>query len=135
MILLLMATSCSQKQNPVPYTSINFQVCVCYYPSLNTPGNWSYFTGGPNGVIIYNTGNGANPFVAYDRTCTYDPAKGYIQVNPSGQKEANIWATCTQCRSMFNLYSGTGIPTAGPATISLKQYTTSFDGQYITVSN
>jgi hypothetical protein len=130
-ILLLGVNSCSKKETPVPYSSINFTIDLDLpqYSKLQTPDNWLYVTGGINGLIIFNTGNGtSNPFVVFDRTCTYNPSNGYVKVNSN-----NVYATDSTCGSVFNIING-GVQHS-PATVPLKQYNCTFDGVNLTVTN
>lgn len=134
-VLLLGANSCSKKETPVPYSSINFTIDLdlTQYNTLNTAGNWLYVTGGVNGLIIYNTGNGQqNPFVVFDRTCTYNPSNGYVKVNTKGTG-INVYCTDSICGSEFNIING-GVQNK-PATVPLKQYNSSYDGVNLTVTN
>jgi nitrite reductase/ring-hydroxylating ferredoxin subunit len=136
-LLLVAIVSGCKKDSPaattgVPNVAVNFSVDVdnALYSSLLHVGGWVYVTGGYDGIILFC--NGENSYLAFDRGCPYDcetNAKAIITVQASG-----ITAICPVCGTQYSLYSGT-IANKGPGTIALKQYTTSFDGTYITVTN
>jgi|ERR1017187_3247354 Rieske Fe-S protein len=136
-IILFGAISCSKKETPIPYSSINFTIDLDLpqYNKLLTSGNWIYVTGGVNGLIICNSptlqGN-QNPFIVMDRTCTYNPSNGYVNVITKGTG-SNIYAIDTTCGSEFNIYNA-GVQNK-PATVPLKQYNCTFDGVNLTVTN
>jgi Rieske Fe-S protein len=115
----------------VPLVTVNFtdDLSLPQYNNLTVVGGWMYVGGGYKGIILYRAST--DQFMAYDRTCTYVPPSGVygiVQVQAGG-----IFCIDSVCGSKFELLNGD--PTHGPATLPLKQYTTSFDGQYLTVTN
>ena len=70
--------------------------------------------------------------MAYDRNCTYhssDPAPcATVYVDSS-----NIIAVDSCCHSQFSMYDGTVLQT--PATLPLKSYHTTFDGNVLHIYN
>lgn len=122
-IIPLFHTGCKKdKQNKtrIPYVFVDFTINPMFN-NLNNVGDVEVFTGGYRGVIIYRQSQ--EEFIAFERTCTYDPEKtcSKLYIDPG----SNILATDTCCGSTFLLLDG--IPTKGPATIPLLQYRTSFD--------
>lgn len=111
------------QNNNVPATIVDFTININApgYTSLTAVGGWVYVTGGNKGIVVYRKSN--TEFMAYDRTCTYDPSASCarIIVDSSGLQAAD---TC--CNSKFLLTDGNIIN--GPATVPLKQYNTYFDG-------
>jgi nitrite reductase/ring-hydroxylating ferredoxin subunit len=115
----------------VPNVAVNISVDVYAggYSSLLVIGGWLYVTGGYDGIILFCNGNGS--YLAFDRGCPYDcetNTKAIVNVQASG-----ITAVCPVCGTTYSLYSGT--ITKGPGSIALRQYRTSFDGTYLTVTN
>lgn len=82
-----------------------------------------------NGIIIYRAQ--VDEFIALDRTCPHDYALDgtSIAVDVDG-----IYAECPLCNSIYALPSY-GTPTSGPSKYPLKMYRTSFNGQFVHVTN
>jgi Rieske Fe-S protein len=102
------------------------------YLILSQPQGFVYLPEGNKGIIVYHLPQGG--YVAYDRTCSYNPKDSCAQVtldrNYTGLrcgKYANdtslTFNAC--CASQFELTSGT--PIQRPARIPLKSYFTSYD--------
>lgn len=92
------------------------------YANLNTVGNWSYLEGvGVKGIILYR--KSTSDFVAYDRSCPYDPnaANAKIAVDAS-----NVIGVDNNCGSKFNLIDNSILK--GPATRGMKVYYADYDG-------
>jgi nitrite reductase/ring-hydroxylating ferredoxin subunit len=115
----------------VPNVAVNISIDIysANYAALEVVGGWEYVTGGYGGILIFC--NASNSYLAFDRGCPYDcetNSKAIITV-----QSGNITAVCPVCGTTYSLYSGQ--ITKGPGSVALKQYYTSFDGTYITVSN
>jgi len=129
--VVLFAYSCrSDKENPVPYAHVDISINVnsTQYIGLNSVGGWVYLTGGYRGIIVYR--NAPEEFVAFERTCPYDSdiSTARVQVENSG-----MTAIDSTCGSKFILIDGSVY--APPATVGLKQYRTSFDGNILRIFN
>jgi Rieske Fe-S protein len=72
-----------------------------------------------------------NEFMAYDRTCTYLPADANETV--SVETNNTLIASDAHCGSKFQITDGT--VNKGPATLPLKTYQTSFDGNLLHIYN
>ncbi|MFC1729686.1 hypothetical protein ACFL6I_05060 [candidate division KSB1 bacterium] len=127
--LTLIILSCKKEDsNPVPNKDINIYINPnsTQYLELNTVGGWVYLTDGVGGkgLLVYRLSN--EQFLAFDRTCTYDPneACAIIEMESSG---LNAIDSC--CGSRFLIIDGS--VTTGPATVSLKQYKTTYDGNML----
>lgn len=122
--------SCSKDENEtIPYVYVNFSINPnsTLFIKLNVVGGWEYITGGYNGIIVYRLNQ--DEFVAFDRACPYDYKNGCrIQVESSFTTAID---SC--CGSRFVLTDGS--PFNGPAHVSLKQYKTSYDGNYLHIFN
>jgi nitrite reductase/ring-hydroxylating ferredoxin subunit len=114
----------------IPYVSVNTTIypSLPQYIKLNTVGGWVYVAGGSKGIIVYRKTNEA--FMAYDRHCTYQPEKGQVVYVDS---TSNITIKDPLCNSQFLLTDGSVY--SSPATMGLKSYATSFDGNALTITN
>lgn len=98
------------------------------YQNLSGLGSWAYSNGGSKGIIIFHYD--LNQYVAYDRHCTYDSKNACSKISADNN---NIYATDSCCGSQFQLLDG--VPIQGPASLPLKKYNTSFDGNIIHIWN
>ena len=122
-ITALIVLACNKDEEDelrIPYVFVDFTIDPMFN-NLNNVGDVEVFTGGYRGVIIYRAS--LEEFIAFERTCTYDPEKvcSKLQIDPGSQ----ILAHDTCCGSTFLLLDG--IPTNGPATIPLLKYRTQYD--------
>jgi nitrite reductase/ring-hydroxylating ferredoxin subunit len=117
-------------QRPIiPYVYVN----ITLYPDLLTNeyipvSGWVYVTGGYRGIIVYRMTS--NEFMAYERTCPYDPDKDCARVEV---ESSNITAVDSCCGSQYILTDGS--PIRGPSGYSLEQYRTSYDGNQLRIFN
>jgi nitrite reductase/ring-hydroxylating ferredoxin subunit len=128
---LLVTPSCNKsekQQGLIPTVYVNFEL----YPNSINPipvSTWIYVNDqGYRGIIVYRYDQ--NTFLAYERTCPYDPEKECAVVEAD---ESSITAVDSCCMSRFLLTDGS--PFAGPATLPLKQYQTVYDGMVLRVYN
>jgi len=114
----------------VPYVPVNIVLNTSdpLFVRLNAPGGWVYVNGGSRGIVIYRLS--LDDFRAYDRHCSYQPLDecGKVSVNNS-----QIMAVDSCCGSEFVLTDGS--VAKGPASRALTQYTTSYDGNRLLISN
>lgn len=129
LLLPLLLVSCGDEEDEslIPYVYVNFTIypnTLDYIPD----GGYIYVTGGYKGIIIYR--NTHDEFLAFERACPHDPLVdgARVEVESSG-----IIAADPVCGSRFILTDGS--PIQGPATVSLKQYRTRYDGYSLIVSN
>lgn len=129
-IWLLSAVSCKKDNDTVPNISVNIVISTTdpHYNDLNAVGGWIYLNGGSRGIIVYRYS--MDEFMAYDRHCTYVPLEScaIVEVDQSG-----IIAEDACCGSKFLLTDGSVID--GPASVPLKTYQTSFNGNDLSVYN
>ena len=99
------------------------------YVNSNT-NNWGTRAAGynSNGIIVFT---GADEFYAYDRTCPHDYVENDISVKVNIDF---IQAICPSCSTHYSLSTG-GNPISGPGRYPLKNYKTSYSGNYVTVWN
>jgi nitrite reductase/ring-hydroxylating ferredoxin subunit len=121
--------SCGDEDNYIPETYVNFSILAS---EIGGVGNGIYTSNiyGVNGIIIYH--KDINQYIAYERTCSYDPSEPCAIVNMNDIYTPTLLIDSC-CNSKFLIEDGT--PLEGPALLPLKQYQTSFDGVYINVFN
>ena len=129
-LFLLLALSCNKDNSYIPYVPVNIQINLQNpdYNSLKTVGGWVYITGGSKGIIVYRADVG--DFKAYDRHCPYKPDEACSKVDVDG---SYLTAIDTCCGSKFQLFDGSVLKS--PATRSLQQYQTSYDGNILSINN
>jgi len=130
LILATINTGCKKDEEAVPNVQVNLVISTTdvAFNDLNAVGGWIYLIGGSRGIVIYRFS--MDEFMAYDRHCTYEPKEtcGIVAVDQSG-----VIAEDNCCGSQFILTDGS--VAGGPATIPLKRYQTSFDGNLLHVFN
>jgi len=127
--LLLFGCSKNEEQNiPLVRVDVTIYTNNPSFNAISVPGTWTYINGGSRGIIIYRVSN--DEFRAYDRHCTYDSGNSCALVSVDN---TNITGIDECCGSTFILTDGT--VTKGPASLSLKQYQTSFDGAVLRIYN
>src|SRR5688572_11794464 len=69
------------------------------YLDLNVPGNFIYYPAGTRGIIVYRRSN--TEFIAYERSCPYDPEKstGLVTVETTLTSAAD-----STCGSRYSIY-------------------------------
>ncbi len=132
LFLTAFSYSCSKDgAETIPYVYVNFyiQPNSPMYIKLNTVGGWEYITGGYSGILVYRQTQ--ETFIAYDRACPFDFKNGCrITVETTFTTAID---SC--CKSRF-LIAMDGSPISGSAaTVSLKQYHTTYDGTNLHVYN
>ncbi len=128
----LLIFSCRKKNEypliPNVYVNLYIDINSALYNDLNSVGGYLYLTGGNRGILVYR--NSIDEFKAFERTCPYDPDKdcARIEVDLSG-----LFAIDSCCFSKFLLLDGS--VHNGPSTLPLKQYRTTFDGDFLHIFN
>jgi nitrite reductase/ring-hydroxylating ferredoxin subunit len=121
--------SCGTEESYIPDTPVNFSI---FASEVGGVGQAIYISEdyGLRGIIIYRSD--INSFVAYERTCSYDPSNSCEVVSLDDENNPTFLIDDC-CGSEFLILDGS--PIKGPASRPLKQYYTSYDGTYVTVSN
>jgi len=128
---LAFASCKKESQQPViPEVYVNFFINPnsTEYLELNHPGGFVAVTGGYRGIILYRIMD--NEFLAYERTCPWDPWEEGARVELD---ETGTIATCPVCGSQYIITDGS--PFVGPSVYLLKQYHTTYDGNLLYVYN
>ena len=130
-VLCFFLSNCKKNNDDrVPYVPVNVVLNTSdpLFVRLNAPGGWVYINGGSRGIVIYRLS--LDDFRAYDRHCTYQPtdACGKVSVNAS-----QIMAVDSCCGAEFVLTDGS--VAKQPASRPLTQYTTSYDGNRLLITN
>ena len=122
LLSLALVFSC-KKKNRVPYAPIDIYINITLplYSNLNVIGGWVYVSGGSKGLIVYRQTSEA--FMIYDRHCTYDVNAACA---PAAVDSTNLAISCNCDGSQYQIYDGAVIN--GPATYSLQQYESIYDG-------
>ncbi len=128
-LVFFFVVSCRKdNQKPeIPYVVVNIQLYPNTLDYIPVSG-WVYVTGGYRGLIVYRMTD--NDFMAYERTCPYDPDKDCARVEV---ESSNITAVDSCCGSQYILTDGS--PIRGPSGYSLQQYRTSYDGNQLRIFN
>lgn len=137
--------SCNKKNDVIPDTYVNFSL------NLNDPefinltafggsvtvdyhtNNWGTAAAGydGNGIIICS---GLDEFYAYDRTCPHDYVTNSLSIKVNIDPSNSTIGICPECGTKYGLTVG-GTPVEGVSRYPLKNYRTSFVGNYVTVYN
>jgi nitrite reductase/ring-hydroxylating ferredoxin subunit len=129
-IVALTCFSCGKSGDVIPNVAINFQASLTdpRLSALNVPGGVVLISGyGVAGLILYRGSDGS--YAAYDRCSSYMPQNKCAVTLDSG----NFTVTDPCSGSKFALFDGS--PVKGPATKSLKSYSTNVSNFQIFVSN
>ncbi len=132
--LIAIIFACNKNDDPnnpqgyIPNVPVNFYISpntIDYIPA----GSWKYYDNeGYRGIVVYRVDQ--YNFMAYERTCPYDPNKDCAQVEVD---PASFTLIDSCCMSRFNIIDG--MPVSGPSTYPLKQYFTEFDGNLLHIFN
>jgi Rieske Fe-S protein len=132
-LIIVVFASCKKdnnSNNTIPVVAVNLTLYVNNpsYVNLNSVGGSVTVAGGVRGILVYRYST--TEFKAYDRNCTYQSTNPCATVNIDAN---NIMAIDTCCKSQFLLVDGS--VSRGPATMPLKSYNTSFDGNILRIYN
>jgi nitrite reductase/ring-hydroxylating ferredoxin subunit len=143
--LPVILSSCNKKNDVIPDVYVNFTLNLNdpEFVTLNGFGgsvavdsrtnNWGTGAAGydGNGIIICF---GVEEFYAYDRTCPHDYVVNSLSVKVNIDPSNSTIAICPNCGTKYGLTVG-GTPASGVGRYPLKNYRTSFQGNYVTVWN
>ncbi len=132
--LLLLVISCDSNLSddaiPVaPFDPVQINITLPNYSSLMTTGGYAAInTGGTRGIILYR--KDVSSVLAFERNCSYQPlnACATVEVHSSG-----LYMNDACCNSTFRWDDGN--PTGGPAWRPLLQYSTSLNGNVLTITD
>ncbi len=134
-LLFILISACSKDDEIYPRHYVNFKIYLndARYTPLKAIGNSLIINSNevlgesqcPNGIIIYRYSD--YEFKAFDNYCTYEPQYLYpLTVQ-------NAIANCSHCGSNFLL--ATGDPSEGVANMTLTEFSVSYSGTELFVSN
>ncbi len=129
--IFIMPFGCKKdNNNGVPIVAVDIYLYTNNpsFVNLNGVGGWVYISGGSRGILVYR--KSSTEFMAYDRNCTYQPSQPCATVVVDA---TNILAKDTCCHSKFSIYDGS--VTQGPASLPLKAYNNTFDGNVLHIYN
>lgn len=130
-LILILPFSCKKEaQSDIPNTGVDVYIYINNpsYISISVVGGWTYINGGVRGIIVYR--KTANEFMTFERNCTYQSTNACATITVD--KNA-IMATDSCCGSQFLLTDGSVIK--APASLPLKQYRNTFDGNVLHIYN
>jgi hypothetical protein len=104
------------------YQALRFDNGVVTLPATGING------GGVKGLLVVR--QNANTYLAFERNCPYQPYDACSTVSLDHSSRLFFRDSC--CTSQFDFR---GNVTGGPATRSLRQYTTSLSGSLLTITN
>lgn len=125
--LALLGGSCKKDtESTVPFAPVDIYIYTSSpsFVNLNSVGGWVYIDGGVRGILVYR--KSSSEFMAYDRNCTYQSSNPCATVHVDA---SNIIAKDTCCNSEFSMYDGSVLQ--APASLPLKTYNTTFDGNVL----
>ncbi len=127
---LLFFSACGNKENLIPDVPVNYNGSLIggELEGITSPGNVRIVSNtsvGVAGLILYNN---AGSIRAYDRCSTVNPAQKNAVV-PIGGNLAEDKVS----GALFNLQDGS--PAKAPATMPLKRYRVSINGNLISITN
>ena len=137
--------SCNKKNDVIPNTYVNFTLDLNDPEFVNlsafggsvtvnsSTNNWGAGAAGfdGNGIIICY---GVDEFYAYDRTCPHDYVNNSLSIKVNIDPGNSTIAICPKCGTKYGLTVG-GTPVTGVGRYPLKNYRTSFQGNYVIVWN
>ena len=145
-LLLILLAACSNEQAPSRIPDMPVQVQIPIGSDLNTILSTKSITSpegypadtrlGYGGVLVVNgfaTDSENSSFYAFDLACPHE-ANSQIRIRIGKEK---LDAYCPQCQSRFDIFHGSGIPTAGIAKKNksgLKHYRTILQGNYVRIT-
>jgi nitrite reductase/ring-hydroxylating ferredoxin subunit len=131
-LILILFNGCSKQENKneIPVVAVYFVINPnsTEYRELNVVDGSVTVTGGYNGIIVFK--KSLTEFMAFERACPNDWENTDAKVNVEA---SGITAICPICKSQFILTDGS--PISGPSHYPLKQYQTSYDGNFLYVTN
>lgn len=125
--------SCGKDENSkiyslIPNVPVNFYIQPNTIDYIPAGSGVSFDAEGYRGVYIYRLDQYS--FLAYEKTCPYDPEhdSSFVHFDPT-----TFTLIDSVCMSRYNIIDG--MPVDGPSTIPLLQYMTEFDGNYLHIFN
>lgn len=131
MLIIVVSLSCrKEKPYTIPEASVDIYIYTSNpsFISISVVGGWTYVSGGVRGILIYRKSN--SEFMAYERNCTYQSSDACATIVVD---KSNIVATDTCCHSEFLLTDGSVLK--APASLPLKVYRNTFDGNVLHIYN
>ncbi len=126
---LLWACDSTDPQDQIPPAIVNETINLTnqQYQSLQFIGGTVAITGGVRGILIYRAT--IDEYRAFERNCSYQPLDvcALVEVESSG-----LFMIDSCCTSTFNF---DGFPTGGPASLPLRVYNTSLQGNFLVITN
>ena len=129
LLILLGACDSEELQDQIPPAIVNETINLTNQQFLNLQfiGGTATIPGGVRGIIIYRAT--IDEYRALERNCSYQPLESCAQVEV---ESSGLFLIDSCCTSTFNF---DGFPTGGPATLPLRLYNTSLQGNFLVITN
>jgi len=128
---LIFISSCGDETAPdlipLSYVNVDINLSNIQYQELRSDGGFIYIPEGFKGIIVYR--ESINRYRAFERACTFDPHSTHEPVEVDSSR---LFMIHRHCKS---IYSFDGSPMGGPASLSLREYYTHLDGNYLLIRN
>ncbi|WP_151086839.1 Rieske (2Fe-2S) protein [Hymenobacter baengnokdamensis] len=135
--LLAACNSNTDAASTIPYVPVNVQLDLLDQQNkalrfdngvVAIPPGSANGHGGVKGIYVVR--QNATSYLAFERNCPYQPLSACATISLDHSSHLYFQDSC--CTSHFSLQ---GQVTSGPATRSLRQYTTNLDGSLLTITN
>jgi hypothetical protein len=137
LMLALFTSHCKKENGPLPFAVVNISIepNSTQFINLNAVGGHEYITANPpsRGIIVYRLS--VNDFMAFERTCPYDP-DGCCTTSSCTRlvvEDDGIIVTDSCCGSTYLILDGSNV--TGPSVTPLKQYNTTYNGKTLHIYN
>ncbi len=136
LLLIFFLTGCQKDAyTPLPFVEVNIQIFPdsLQYLELNSAGGFVYLTANypSRGILVYRLNQ--TEFIAFERTCPYDP-DGCCEGNQCSRlvmDDSRMTVSDACCGSVYLILDGSNV--SGPSHYPLKQYHTSYDGNSLRI--
>ena len=125
---MLLSCRGDKEQDIIPNVIVDIQINLSNleFQPLQNEGGHVTIDGGVRGIILYRA---ANNYRAFERNCPTAPSEDCETVAVDG---SNLFIQCPCCSSQFDFE---GNLTSGPSPFPLKQYSTSVNNNFLSITN
>lgn len=129
---LVLGSSCGSNNNvqpSIPTALVNELVDLTSVQAapLRFNNGYIYLNAGVRGIVVVR--QSAQQYLAFERNCPYQPYNSCAKVS---MDRSGFFMADSCCSSRFDLQ---GLPTSGPATLALRRYSTSLNGNLLYITS